>query len=131
MRDILKIEDVNRVDSDPQKERRQVFGYAISAKRYVLYTQDGADVSIVKASGHGLGYLYPAKEGFDKRADAPEWVVEAWDWLLRKELGLKFREPSWLDLPGMMRMALTSPNVMREQRPEWLSPFNFFFLPFR
>ncbi len=129
VRDILKIEDVNRVDSDPQKERRQVFGYAISAKRYVLYTQDGSDFSIVKASGHGLGYLYPAKEGFDKRADAPQWVVEAWDWLLRKELGLKFREPSWLDLPGMMRMALTSPNVMREQRPEWLSPFNFFFLP--
>ncbi len=129
VRDILKIEDVNCVDSDPQKERRQVFGYAISAKRYVLYTQDGSEVSIVKASGHGLGYLYPAKEGFDKGADAPQWVVEAWDWLLRKELGLKFREPSWLDLPGMMRMTLTSPNVMRDQRPEWLSPFNFFFLP--
>lgn len=29
----------------------------------------------------------------------------------------------------MMRMALTSPNVMRESRPDWLSPFNFFFLP--
>ena len=29
----------------------------------------------------------------------------------------------------MMRMALTSPNVMRERRPEWLSPFNFFLLP--
>ena len=26
-------------------------------------------------------------------------------------------------------MTLTSPNVMRGQRPEWLSPFNFFFLP--
>ena len=126
---VLKIEDVNFVDSDPQKARRQVFGYAISAKRYVLYTQNRSEISIVKASGHGLGYLYPPKEGFDKRAGAPQWVVEAWDWLVRKELGLKFREPSWLDLPAMMRMALTSPNVMREQRPEWLSPFNFFFLP--
>lgn len=29
----------------------------------------------------------------------------------------------------MMRMALTTPNVMRNYRPEWLSPFNFFFLP--
>jgi hypothetical protein len=26
-------------------------------------------------------------------------------------------------------MTLTSPNVMRTNRPEWLSPFNFFFFP--
>jgi hypothetical protein len=129
VRHVLKIEDVNFVDSDPSKSRRQVFGYAISAKRYVLYTQTDSDVSIVKASGHGLGYLYPPKDGFNKAADAPQWVEEAWDWLLRKELGLKFSEPHWLDLPAMMRMALTSPNVMRERRPKWLSPFNFFFLP--
>ncbi len=129
VRRVLKIEDVNFVDSDPSKSRRQVFGYAISAKRYVLYTQTDSDVSIVKASGHGLGYLYPPKEGFNKTADAPQWVVEAWDWLLRKELGLKFSEPHWLDLAAMMRMALTSPNVMRDRRPKWLSPFNFFFFP--
>ncbi len=29
----------------------------------------------------------------------------------------------------MMRITLTSPNVMRGSRPEWLSPFKFFFLP--
>ena len=29
----------------------------------------------------------------------------------------------------MMRMTLTSPNVMRDRRPEWLSPFNFFLVP--
>jgi hypothetical protein len=29
----------------------------------------------------------------------------------------------------MMRMAMTSPNVMRTSRPEWLAPFNFFFFP--
>jgi hypothetical protein len=34
-----------------------------------------------------------------------------------------------LDLPAMMRMTLTSPNVMRSNRPEWLSPFNFFLFP--
>jgi hypothetical protein len=129
VRDILKIEGVNFVDSDPHKPRRQVFGYAISAKRYVLYTRNRSDICIVKASAHGLGYLYQPKEGFDKHADAPQWVVEAWDWLLRKELGLTFSEPRWLDLPAMMRMTLTSPNIMRERRPEWLSPFNFFLLP--
>jgi hypothetical protein len=39
--EILKIEDVNFVDSDPRKPRRQVFGYAISAKRYALYIKRG------------------------------------------------------------------------------------------
>ena len=77
--EILKIEDINFVDSDPRKPRRQLFGYAISAKRYALYSQTGDDISIVKASGHGLGYLYPPKDGFNKDANAPKWVVEAWN----------------------------------------------------
>ena len=29
----------------------------------------------------------------------------------------------------MMRMAMTSPDVMRNNRPEWLAPFNLFLLP--
>ena len=129
VRDILKIEDVNFVDSDPRKPQRQLFGYAISAKRYVLYSKTYSNISIVKASGHGLGYLYPPEDGFNKDVDALKWVAEAWNWLLRKELGLPSQEPAWLDYLAMMRMALTSPNVMREHRPEWLSPFTFFFLP--
>ncbi|HXY50182.1 MAG TPA: hypothetical protein VEI01_12080 [Terriglobales bacterium] len=127
--DLLKIEDINFVDSDPRRLQRQVIGHAISAKRYVLYTQTGSDISIVKASGHGLGYLYPPKDGFNKQADASEWVVEAWDWLLGNELGLKCREPRWLDLPALMRISLSSPNIVRNHRPRWLAPFNFFFLP--
>jgi hypothetical protein len=129
VKEILKIEDINFVDSDPGKPRLQLFGYAISAKRYALYVQKGNDIKIVKASGHGLGYLYAPKDGFNQSAKAPEWVVEAWDWLLRKELGLPSTEPAWLDLPAMMRMVLTSPNVMRYNRPEWLAPFNFFLFP--
>jgi hypothetical protein len=65
----------------------------------------------------------------DENSDAPLWITEAWDWLLRKDLGLPCKEPAWLELPAMMRMTLTSPNVMRTQRPEWLFPFNFFFFP--
>ena len=60
---------------------------------------------------------------------APQWIAETWAWLLRRELGLPCKEPAWLDYPAMMRMALTSPNVMCQRRPEWLWPFNFFFLP--
>ena len=79
--EILKVEDVNFVGSDPGKPRRQLFGYAVSAKRYVLYEQDGSDISIVKASGHGLGYLFPPKRGFREDVGASAWVVEAWEWL--------------------------------------------------
>jgi len=49
--------------------------------------------------------------------------------LLSKELGLKSNQPTWLQLPAMMRMAMTSPNVMRTFRPDWLAPFNFFYFP--
>jgi hypothetical protein len=136
VRSLLKIEDVNHVDSDPRKPRRQLFGYGIAAKRYALYTRTKNDISIVKASGHGLGYLFAPKdnstdggEGDENSDEAPQWVVEAWDWLLRKELEFKPKEPDWLELPAMMRMAMTSPNVMRTSRPEWLAPFNFFFFP--
>jgi hypothetical protein len=68
-------------------------------------------------------------EDIESDDEAPQWVVEAWEWLLRKELGLKTKEPDWLELPAMMRMAMTSPNVMRTSRPEWLAPFNFFLFP--
>ncbi len=61
--------------------------------------------------------------------ETPQWVMEAWDFLLRKEVGLPLKEPSWLDLPAMMRMVVTTPNVLKNRRPEWLGPFNFFLFP--
>ena len=45
------------------------------------------------------------------------------------ELKLRSKEPPWLDLPAMMRMVVTTPNVLKNQRPEWLGPFNFFLFP--
>ena len=129
VREILKIEDINFTDSDPRKRRRQLFGYAISAKRYALYARAEESISVVKASGHGLGYLFAPKDGMNESADAPQWITEAWEWLLMSDLGFPCEEPGWLDLPAMMRMTLTSPNVMRSNRPEWLSAFNFFLFP--
>ena len=138
VRDILKIEDVNFTDSDPSKPPRQLFGYAIAAKRYALYTENKNEISVVKASGHGLGYLFaPKKNKRDQKSDdeaeadneVPIWVVEAWEWLIRRELKLNVKNPTWLTLPAMMRMTMTSPNVMRHHRPDWLAPFNFFLFP--
>jgi len=68
-------------------------------------------------------------EDDEEEEETPEWVIEAWDWLLRRELGLKPSQPEWLGHPAMMRMAMTSPNVMRTNRPGWLSPFNFLLFP--
>jgi hypothetical protein len=133
---LLKIEDVNFANSDPNKPLRQLLGYGIAAKRYELYEKTKNGISIVKASGHGLGYLFAPKknqraEDSDNEADdkVPVWVIEAWDWLIRRELGLKGKPPTWLDLPAMMRMTMTPPNVMRHNRPDWLAPFNFFLFP--
>jgi hypothetical protein len=129
--EILKIENVNFLDSNPNKPFRQLFGYAISAKRYALYSQVENDIGIEKASGHGLGYLFAPKESKKKEEDdeTPRWVMQAWEYLLRKALNLRSKDPNWLDLPAMMRMVVSTPNVFKHRRPEWLSPFNFFLFP--
>lgn len=136
VRHILKIEDVNYVDSDPRKSYRPLFGYAVSAKRYTLFVESGWDISIEKASGHGLGYLFAPKErntddeaAHDELEETPEWVLEAWEYLIRKEFGYQPKKPSWLKLPAMMRMVMTTPNVLRNRRPDWLAPYNFFLYP--
>jgi hypothetical protein len=136
VQDILKIEDINHIDSDPNKSYRQLIGYAVSAKRYTLFTESKDGISIEKASGHGLGYLFAPKErnsdendADDEPEETPKWVIEAWEYLLRKEFGLEQKKPSWLKLPAMMRMVMSSPNVLRIGRPDWLAPFNFFLFP--
>src|ERR1700722_18227110 len=128
--EILKIEDVNFEHSNPKKPFRQLYGYAISSKRYALYTRSENNIQIEKASGHGLGYLFAPKERREnEEEETPQWVIEAWNFLLRKEFKLRAEEPPWLDLPAMMRMVVTTPNVFKHQRPEWLGPFNFFLFP--
>jgi hypothetical protein len=131
VQEILKIEDINFHNSAGKLEFHQLFGYAISAKRYALYSQDGKDVHIEKASGHGLGYLSAPKERKkkDENEETPRWVFETWEYLLRKVLELPPKEPKWLDLPALMRMVVTTPNVFKQRRPEWLGPFNFFLFP--
>ena len=61
---ILKIEDVNYVDGNPRKPFRDLYGSAISAKRYCLF--EGKNVrKIVDSKAHGIGYLMnpiPRKE---------------------------------------------------------------------
>ena len=133
VREILKTEKVNFFDSNPKNGLRQLFGYCISAKRYALFTKSRKEIHVEKASGHGLGYLFSPKEWRKEEEtedqETPLWVKEGWNYLLTKELGFPADEPPWLTLPAMMRMVLTTPNVLKNRRPEWLGPFNFFLFP--
>jgi hypothetical protein len=74
----LKDEKVNHVDNDPDKPlRNNLFGYAISSKRYCLFS--GKHVrEIVEGKEHGIGYLMdPTKNG--------TFTEEFWLLVLAKE----------------------------------------------
>jgi hypothetical protein len=118
--DLLKIEKIN---FDSAGHQRQLTGYSISAKRYVLYQQTDKDLVIVDPKAHGLGYLYPPIE-----KNGLEWTFEAWDWLLRQELGLRRRPPVWLNVPAMMRIVVSTPHVLGRLKYS-TRPYNFVFCP--
>ena len=83
-------------------------------------------MTIVDPKAHGLGYLYPPIE---RKSDKdPDWTFEAWEWLLRQELGLARKDPAWLDIPAMMRIVLSTPHVLIRLR-YMTRPYNFLFCP--
>jgi len=67
---ILKIHKLNW---DNHKQCRQLYGYAIAAKRYALNTKHHNEIEVVEPKAHGLGFFYPPKDspdGWDR--DAPQ-----------------------------------------------------------
>jgi hypothetical protein len=129
---ILNFVKANYVDSNPKNPRRQLYGYSIAAKRYALYEKRGErDIKIIDPKAHGIGFLYPPKESpKDWEEDAPQWIYEMWDYILRGALKLKRKKPSWLNIPQMMRLTITTYNVL-EMLGEWeiARPYNFLLLP--
>jgi hypothetical protein len=111
---ILNLVDANFIDSDPAKPQRQLYGYSIAAKRYALYEKkDKTDIKIIDPKAHGIGFLYPPKgspKNWDK--EVPEWTYELWDHIVRSSSGLETNAPSWLDIPQMMRLTITTYNVL-------------------
>jgi hypothetical protein len=139
---ILEFEDQN---NDPDTgQPRDLFCYAISAKRYALFNwgDDGRPV-IRKASAHGLGHLLPPYG--DDDPDAPErssgvhlWQEHFWEELIiaanradDDDAGLEWRAE--LERPAASRYAATTPAVLgwfnsfNRSRPyeETVRPFNF------
>ena len=131
--DILKIEDYNY---DRNGKQRQLYGRAISAKRYVLSTSEG---EIIKPSEHGLGpYFHPDKRRYvppsclNQKDTYPLWMVEGWRWILGNQLGPEQRCPEWFKFAAMRKVAITTPNVLaRLQRidRESAKPNNFVISP--
>jgi hypothetical protein len=126
---ILKIHKLNW---DRNKKRRQLYGYSIAAKRYALYTKAENDIEIVEPKAHGLGYFYPPKdspEGWDH--ETPQWIFEAWGWIMRGVLGLERSTPAWFELPVMMKLTLSTPHhaLKNLAKGPLTRPHNFMMIP--
>lgn len=142
---MLKIEDCN---DDRAGKQRQLYGLAVSAKRYVVYSRAKSSLQIIKPSEHGLGIVYvPDKrkryepaDCKDQKTSYPRWIVEAWDRVLEDhfrnikdpENALAGQELWFGNLPAAMRVRVTTPNVMRALRrrdPGAAKPYNFALSP--
>ncbi len=132
---ILRFLDCNYVDNDPEKGfRKQLLAFCIAAKRYAVYERDGRKLTIIDPKAHGLGHLYPPADspsGWDDEHDIPKWVYEAWEWLVRHGCELTpNRPPSWFRRPQMMRMAVTTNDLLKRlHRWNRFRPFNVFSAP--
>lgn len=121
---ILKIEKVNF----ERGNQIELFGYAISAKRYVLYRYDAeGNIIIVDAKAHALGYLYPPKDAV-KDDPKSDWVLEAWHWVLEGEVAKPRTTPEWFSIPAMMRMTVSTPAILGMLKG-FTKPFNFVHVP--
>ncbi len=143
--DILKVEDSN---FDRSGNQQQLYGLAVSAKRYVVYKRKKNNIEIVKPSEHGLGIVFvPDKRPRykpvnckDQETDYARWIVEAWERLLLKHFR-SFENPQnasvggffrFDNLPAMMRVRVTTPNVLkalRKRDPGAAKPYNFAHSP--
>jgi hypothetical protein len=122
---ILKIEDINYKKKDGKRQQRQLFGFAVSAKRYVLYQRSGNALTLIEPKAHGLGYLSAPVER--KNETDPLWTHKAWELILCQELGIPMKGvPEWLHLPALMRVTLSTPLVL-ERINRQTRPFSFFF----
>jgi hypothetical protein len=93
--------------------------------------------NVVKASGHGLGFLHSPGKKPNRSSEVPLWILQAWAWILQKALGLQCETPPWFDLPAMMRFTITTPEVLKilqaRQREiayrDRTKPFSFILSP--
>jgi hypothetical protein len=135
---ILKVEDDN---FDPKTgKQRQLYCFAISAKRYALFLkqEDGTPVLLQKGvnnhedrwSEHGLGHLLNPT---DPESEDRNWIAQVWLNMIRRALDLPTEALSFEDSPAVGRVTVSSPAVMRplaklnegKRYADKIKPFNF------
>jgi hypothetical protein len=144
-----------KVNYDSAGNRRQLWTFPISAKRYALYTLKGGHPSLVRvidrddhentpsdepdqldeladAKQHGLGHLLNPLDPNDQSRDwtRDEW----WAYIVRTDaLGQQAAEPYWLDRPAIGRFNVSNHLLLgafkhfNRGEPHWrqVRPFNF------
>ena len=105
-RSILEVEKENL---DPATGgRRRVYAFAISAKRYVLFSLGPeGEREIIKYSEHGLGHLMSPTDG------GKDWMREAWEIILAAELDGVPMEAPWLELPAVSQWRVGNAEQLR------------------
>ena len=106
---VLKAEDEN-FDED-SGEQRELFCYAISAKRYVLYHLDDDSRPVIrKYSRHGLGHLLNPTDPDSREHD---WIEEIWRYIIAADvLGERPVEPAWFSRPALGRVGINDPRTL-------------------
>ena len=135
-RSILKIER----DNYDLGEQRQIYCFAISAKRYALFVLDdnGEPVLLQKGvnnhedrwSEHGLGHL---RNPYDFESEDRSWIAQVWLNIIRAALALPIQPLGFEYLPALGRITITSPERMRSlaklnrarDYEDRLKPFDF------
>lgn len=148
---ILELEKENL---DPSTgEQRQLWCFAISAKRYALFNVDEAGgVVLRRCSEHGLGHLMDpsdpladsdsglqtaedeiASDSTHGRRIRP-WIRQAWRYILDRDVfGREAQRPPWASRPAVSRISASTPTVLQpfrhlnQGRPytAQVKPFNF------
>lgn len=145
---LLKVEDVNHEGADPDRPRRDIWAWAISAKRYMLFqprggaasiattgelrTTDGSDEEeIAEHRLHGLGHLMDPS---DPESDDRSWTKQAWRWMFETDRGtVGLADPAWFSSPALSRHTVSSPQLLRAfsgfneglRYADSIKPFNF------
>ena len=106
---VLKAEDENF--DKVTGEQRELYCYAISAKRYVMYNLDADGRPVIrKYSRHGLGHLLNPSDPDSREHD---WIEEIWHYIIAADvLGESPQAPSWFTRPALGRVGINDPRTL-------------------
>jgi hypothetical protein len=130
------------------KKQRQLYCYAISAKRYALFLKDSKGIPVLvkkqkirengkekdfgddRWSEHGLGHLLNPT---DPESEDRNWISQIWLNIVKKGLGLDTKPLGFENRPAIGRISVSSPVKMKpfkelnrgKKYEDQIKPFNF------